>query len=276
MRSSMISRVLPLRPALPAAIALCLVCLPRAAHCQDEAESAPGAKKPIIDFSSPEDLLRRGGYLLWPIVACSVVTVTFGLERFVRLRRGRVIPFFFVRGFQSRLKNKEFDRASAIEFCERNRSPMARIHLAAVRHWGRSAREIEQVIITAGQREIALLKRNLRTLQASGNVATLFGLLGTVVGMIQAFNDVAVHKGLGKAEVLAGGIAQALLTTAGGLTVAIPSLILFHYFAGRVERLVYDMDTLASEVVLEIATERKTESTARDAPTERIQEPIST
>lgn len=111
-----------------------------------------------------------------------------------------------------------------------------------------------------------MLRRNLRTLHASGNIATLLGLLGTVFGMIQAFNEVAAYKGPDRAEVLSNGIGQALLTTAAGLAVAIPSVALYNYFAGRVERLVYDMDRLASNVISEIGAEAIAAASAPTPP----------
>ncbi len=87
---------------------------------------------------------------------------------------------------------------------------------------GRPAAQIEESVAEVGQREVAVLKRNLRALSATANVSTLLGLLGTVMGMIDAFNTVAAKGGLGRAELLANGIAEALLTTAFGLVVAIP------------------------------------------------------
>lgn len=228
------------------------------AQAQDLGQASGGvlpAEEAVINYWNPREVLQRGGYVLWPILLCSVVTITFGLERFVKLRRRRVIPKPFVRDFLKRLSDGELTRASAMEVCRANGSPVAKLFLAAVRHWGRSSLEIEQAVREVGNVQISLLKRNLRALQGSGNIATLLGLLGTVVGMIDAFNEVALSDGLGRAEVLANGIAQALLTTAAGLTVAIPSLFLFNFFAGRVERLVHDMDELCDYVVDEISAE---------------------
>lgn len=208
-----------------------------------------------IHYLDPKEVIERGGPLMWPILLCSLVTFTFGLERFISLRRRRVIPPKFTRQFLDELVGLQLDRNLAMRLCAGNGSPMAAIFQAAVRHWGRPSVEIEQAIAEAGQREISLLRRNLRVLQGSANIATLLGLLGTIVGMIQAFNDVAMLRGLGRAEVLANGIAQALLTTAAGLSVAIPSIFLYTYFAGRVERLVHQMDGHATKVVDAISAE---------------------
>lgn len=215
----------------------------------------PQSSQAVINYWDPRQVLQRGGYVLWPIILCSIVSITFGLERFIKLRRRRVIPRPFVRDFFKRLGDGELTRTTAMELCRAHSSPVALVLLAAVRHWGRSSLEIEQAVREAGNVQIGLLQRNLRALQGSANIATLLGLLGTVVGMIQAFNEVAQSHGLGKAEVLANGIAQALLTTAAGLLVAIPSLFLYNYFTGRVERLVYEMDELSTYVIDEISAE---------------------
>ena len=217
--------------------------------------AARGDQQSIIQLSDPYEVMRRGGYLMWPILLCSLVTATFGLERLISLRRGRVIPPRFTREFLERVRRGEIGRAAALKLCAENGSPMAAIFQAAVRHWGSPAATIEQAVTEAGQREIVLLRRNLRALQGSANLATLLGLLGTITGMIRAFNDVAVLRAIGRAEVLANGIAEALLTTAGGLAVAIPSIFLYTYFTGRVERLVHAMDDRAIEMVDAISAE---------------------
>lgn len=239
---------------------------------EPQATAQAGSEEAVISFWDPKQVLQRGGYVMWPIILCSILTITFGLERMVKLRRRRVIPRGFVKDFLKRLGDGELTRASAMDLCRANGSPIAYVFLAAVRHWGRTSLEIEQAVREAGNVQIGLLKRNLRGLQGSGNLATLLGLLGTVVGMIQAFNEVALSQGLGRAEVLANGIAQALLTTAAGLTVAIPSLFLFNFFAGRVERLVHDMDELSTYVVDEISAESNgtvPQPAARPVPPDR-------
>jgi biopolymer transport protein ExbB len=237
-----------------AAVALGLHAAAAKGQAVDPPTDRPQAKV-VIDVWNPAEVMRRGGYLMWPILVCSVVTVTFGLERLISLRRRRVLAPSLVRRLLRRLDAKDIDRAQAIELVRTHRAPIAPVLTAALRYWGRPAREIEQAVQEVGQRESIRLQRNLRALQGSANLATLLGLLGTVLGMVQAFNQVAMAKGLGRAELLADGIAQALLTTVFGLAVAIPSLFLYTYFAGRVERLLYEMDVLATDVVDRICAE---------------------
>lgn len=211
--------------------------------------AGPASPKVSIDVFDPRQVMERGGPLLWPILVCSIVTVALGLERWISLRRARVVAPKFSRKFLDELRGGRLDRATALEVCRHNGSPMAAVFEEGLKHWGRPRVEVRAAVDEVGMRQVALLRRNLRALQGSANIATLLGLLGTILGMIEAFNDVAQQQGLGRAEVLANGIAQALLTTAAGLAVAIPSLFLHTYFAGRVERLVFEMDQFAAEIV---------------------------
>ena len=201
--------------------------------------------EPIVDFSDPWRLMQRGGLLMWPILLCSFIVATFALERFISLRRGRIIPGRFVRQLRHDVQSGAVHRDQAMARCRTNGSPAAMVILAALRRWGRPLSEIEQSINEGGQREVASLRRNLRALSGTASLATLLGLLGTVIGMILAFNEVASASGQPQSERLATGIAQALLTTAFGLAVAIPALFLHSYFSGRVDRLVYELDQTA-------------------------------
>jgi biopolymer transport protein ExbB len=132
---------------------------------------------------------------------------------------------------------------------------VAEVFAAAVRKWGRPAVEVEQAIIDAGERVTNGLRRYLRVINGVATVSPLLGLLGTVVGMIRAFNSIATSDALGRPELLATGISEALLTTAAGLSVAIPALIFYLFFVSRVDRLIIDIDTLGQELVGAISAE---------------------
>ncbi|MGL5097093.1 MAG: MotA/TolQ/ExbB proton channel family protein [Planctomycetia bacterium] len=232
------------------------------AKAEEDAVAPPAApappkpgRKPIIDLTDPGKIIQQSGILFWPILLCSIVTLTCGLDRWVALRRGRVISPRFVRRFLQRLERFEIDRATALETTREHPSPMAAVLYAAVRHWGRPALEIDQAASIAGEQQVALLRRNLRPMHASANLATLLGLLGTVFGMILAFNDVAAASGGDRAVILAAGVAMALLKTAEGLIVAIPSIFLFQYFSGRVDALVAEMNQAVSKVIDAVSEE---------------------
>lgn len=291
-------------------------------------------KKMIIDV----------GVMSWaPFVLATFIALWFGIERLVVLRRGRVIPRAFVDRFLQHLEQNQLDQDSALELCESNNSPVAFVFAHGVRKWGKPSVEVEQAIIDGGERQVSQLRKHLRIINGVSTVTPLLGLLGTVVGMVLAFNELAnlypmpkylgmviaangevekvksgsiaaavgvprgatitkvgsvsasdvaeVHKALeslpdsatsvkitattadgpkeyefplkadwklestDKTFRLATSIYIALLTTVFGLFIAIPALILYMYLAGRVDRLVMEMDLLAQDVVNLISME---------------------
>lgn len=228
-------------------LSLVTLAVPLAAYAQQPA--APAA--PIAESISTRSLLgimNDGGPLMYPIAACSFLMFIFVFERLIALRRGRVIPGPFVKKFLEQIKEGSLNRESAIERCKENGSPVAVVFAAAVKKWGRTAVEVEQAIIDQGERVTNDLRRYLRVLNGVSQVGPLLGLLGTVLGMISSFNGLAGSEAANQREMLAGGIAQALLTTAAGMLVAIPALISYLYFVGRVDRLIMDIDGLGQEL----------------------------
>lgn len=201
------------------------------------------------------DITRELGYWLVPFVLATLIAVWFSTERLVVLRRGRVIPKPFVERFLKHLAERTLTRDEALEICEENGSPVAMVFAHGVRKWGKPSVEVEQAIIDGGERQVASLRTHLRVINGVATVTPLLGLLGTVWGMLQAFNDIAAAGAMGNTTVLAHGIAVALLTTACGLVIAIPALIVYMYLSGRVDSLVMDMDELAQSVVHAISAE---------------------
>jgi len=203
----------------------------------------------------PIEILQKMGFWLVPFLMASIIALWFAIERMVVLRRTRVIPPNFVEPFLDSLEQRKLDEANATDLCEKNASPIAAVFLHGVHKWGRPSVEVEQAIIDGGERQVGQLRKHLRVLNGVATVTPLIGLLGTVIGMIQAFNDIASSGAMGKADQLAAGIAIALLTTAFGLAIAIPSLIMFMYLSGKVESLVIEMDELAQRVVRQVSAE---------------------
>lgn len=207
-----------------------------------------------------------GGPLMYPIAVCSFVLFVFVFERLLALRRGRVIPRPFVKRFLEQLREGQLDRDKAIKLCEENRSPVAQVFAAAARKWGRTSVEVEQAILDAGERVTGQLRRGLRLMSGISQVAPLLGLLGTVLGMIVSFHGIAASEGAdGQRELLAGGIAQALITTAAGMLVAIPALTAYLYFVGRVDQLVTEIDALGQQVVELISADTEARGSKRKA-----------
>lgn len=213
--------------------------------------------------------IRSGGPMLIPLAVCSFLMFVFVFERSISLRPGRVIPKPFVRRFIEQLEDGVLDDHEALVRCRENKSPISEVFEAGVKKWDRSAVEVEQAIIDAGERVGAKLRRYLRLFNGIATISPLLGLLGTVVGMIKAFNAIATVDAMGKPELLATGISQALLTTAAGLTVAIPAIIAYLFFASRVDRLLSEIDLHGQQVVNAIAVdgwrERKKKKVKRAA-----------
>jgi biopolymer transport protein ExbB len=225
-------------------------------------ETDNGSDEGLIPTKSLLGMIREGGVLMIPIGFCSFVLLVFVFERSVSLRRGRVIPRPFVRRFLEQLRAGQLTRDDALRLCEENKSPVAEVFGAAVRKWGRPSVEIEQAIIDTGERVTNELRRYIRLFNAISTISPLLGLLGTVFGMISAFNSIVHSQAMGRAELLAGGIAMALLTTAAGLCVAIPALIAYLYFISRVDRLIIMIDAFGQQVVDMISAEAQTSRAA--------------
>lgn len=221
-----------------------------------------GSSSPVggIQVGNIVSIIREGGVLMLPIIGCSLVLMVFVFERLLYLRRSRVIPRPFVRGVIEQLEQQQLSREEAITLCDENGSPIAELFTAALKKWGRPAVEVEQAILDAGERVTSQLRKYLRLFNAISNLSPLLGLLGTVLGMIEAFNSIAQADAMGRPELLAGGIGAALLTTAAGLCVAIPAYAAYAYFVGRTDRLILEMDALAQNVVDLISAEGLAES----------------
>jgi biopolymer transport protein ExbB len=238
------------------------------ARAQEEREAAadtstaagPGATTPVsaTDLIPQKNLLqiiKAGGILMVPILFCSFITLVFVFERAIALRRGRVIPRPFVKRFLHQLSEGQLDREKSLELCEENGSAVAQVFAAAVRKWGRPAVEVEQAVLDAGERASNGLRKYVRVFNAVSTISPLLGLLGTVFGMIKAFNDISSSDAMGRPELLSRGISEALITTAAGLSIAIPALVCYLFFLSRVDQLIIELDALGQEVVGAVSAE---------------------
>jgi biopolymer transport protein ExbB len=213
---------------------------------------------PVAGHAIPTTLWQAmwaTGPLIIPILICSFVLLCVVFERLMSLRRSRVVPKLFVERFLLQISEGAVDRQGAFELCEDNPSLIAGVFAAAVRKWGKPAVEVEQAVLDEGERAANSMRRFLRVINCVSTVCPLFGLLGTVSGMIQSFNEIAGSSAMGKPELLAGGIGTALMSTAAGLCVAIPALILYLYFVGRVDGLVMEIDRQGQQLVNLISAE---------------------
>ncbi len=198
--------------------------------------------------------MKAGGWLMWPILACSVVAMAIILERLWSLRRRRVMP----PGLMAQVWQWQRDQALTPERIQAlaQGSPLGRLLSAGLVNRNHSREVMKEAINDVGRQVVAQLERYLNTLGTIASVSPLLGLLGTVFGMIDIFT-VIIDAGVGNPGVLAGGISEALLTTAAGLTVAIPSLMFHRYFNGRVNQFALAMEEEALNLVEVIKGERE-------------------
>jgi len=187
-----------------------------------------------------------GGWLMWPILFCSIVVVAISIERFITLKSERIIPAGQLAQVWQQLRNKELsgDRLKIL----RDSSPLGYILASGISNSGHGRDVMKDSIEEAAGQVIHQLERFLTILGTIANTTPLLGLLGTVLGMIQVFADIMLF-GTGNAAELAGGISQALITTAAGLTVAIPAMVLHRYFERHVESLVVQLEGQATKLV---------------------------
>ena len=179
------------------------------------------------------ELTKSGGPVMWPIGVCSVVAVAYAVERWIGLASSRLGSERFGRKVLDTLRSGGI--GAAVDLCKSNGTPLARILETALRHSAATAAEREKRVEDAALDEVRKMSANLKPLLVVYIVAPLLGLLGTVWGLILAFATIATKEGLGKPELLANGVYQALVTTAAGLAVAIPTVVLYYYLKGRVE-----------------------------------------
>jgi len=233
---------------LPVPIGAILLMLSSATECWAQ-EAASAQSKSLWQ------MLWAGGPMLLPIVVCSFVLLLVVFERTLSLRRSRVLPRLFTERFLLQIGEGALDRSAALDRCTQSNSHMANVFAAALRKWGKPAVEVEQAVLDEGERAGNELRRFLRVINGVATVCPLMGLLGTVWGMMEAFEAIAGSSAMGRPELLAGGIGGALLSTAAGLSVAIPALILYLWFVGRVDMLVMEIDRRGQDLVNLISAE---------------------
>ncbi len=179
------------------------------------------------------DFLAKGGVLVIPILLCSVVALAIFLERLIHFSRIRIRSFGLVKNVAKHVRDGE--PARAIELARGSESPMARILASALEVIDNDRETFETVVVHSTGEEVRELSRYLQVLATIGSIAPLLGLLGTVVGMIKAFMVIQQMGGKVNAAVLAGGIWEAMLTTALGLAVALPTMVVHSYLVSRVD-----------------------------------------
>ena len=192
------------------------------------------------------ELIQKGGIVMYPIILLSVIALAVFLERLISLRKEKYVPKAFYEQLVSLLKKRNINEA--VEVCKANKSALARISETIITNTDLPLSRLLEVAEESGRSEASKLDKFLSSLQTIVAIAPLLGLLGTVLGMIKIF-DVIALQGTGSAEALSSGIAEALLTTAAGLVVAIPAQIFYFIAKARADAIGAALEKASSDVM---------------------------
>jgi biopolymer transport protein ExbB len=209
------------------------------------------------------DWYRFGGWVMHVLVFCSVISLTLVIERLWSTRRNSVISRKFLKQMRDHWNRREL--AKVLELCRENDSAIARVLRVGLVHLDQGLAQTQDAIEAQTAHETTILRRNLPLLAALGNIATMLGLLGTVLGMIESF-DLIAKTGTGDARVVAGGIFTALVTTAAGLMVGITTLAAHAFFRRRVDVLEIGLSEISLRLVEDLVEERSAAATAAEEP----------
>lgn len=200
------------------------------------------------------DIFLAGGFLMWPILLCSLMVLGISLERYWTLNPAKIAPKTLLAQVWSWIKNNQMDASKLREL--KQSSPLGQILAAGLSNSKHGREVMKDSIQEAANQVIHELERYVNILGTIANIAPLLGLLGTVIGMIEVFNAIML-QGSGNAGVLAGGISVALYTTAFGLIAAIPAMISHRYFQRRIDTIVVTMEEEAIKLVDALHSDRR-------------------
>ncbi len=196
------------------------------------------------------EFIQKGGAIMYPILLCSIIGFGIIMERLYYFRSVKIDVIAFMNNIEGALKRNKV--AEAVKICEDTKGPVAVIVKAGLLKHDRPRQEIREAIEDAGHQEVSRLERHIKILAVIAHISPLLGLLGTVAGMMKVFQAIQVKTAalnLISAGDMAGGIWQALLTTAAGLIVAIPAIAAYHYLAERVHDFALEMERSAVELI---------------------------
>ncbi len=221
----------------------------------DQATADETAALPEQNNSPDEDrestvslwsLFRKGGPFMWPILLFAAIACGFIVERFIVFKKANLNPREFIEELNDKISGGELKSVEA--FCAANDYILSRIILKGLKLRSLGHDRVEKGLAVAGSVQVAALERGLNVLSSLGNIVPMLGFLGTVSGMISAFSRIASADQV-NARLVAGGIEEALLTTAAGLIVAIPTLFFYNYFVHRIEVFIADVEKISSDIV---------------------------
>jgi len=209
------------------------------------------------------DLLLKGGPVMIPIGLSALVATIIVVERFLFFRAVRKDDAILLQKANPAVREGRFEEAAAL--CESSSSPLARLLFAGIEQRTAPEADIKEAVMNAANREVPRLEKYISTLGTISNVATLLGLFGTVTGNIRAFGVLAASGAMGNPSLLAGAIAEALVTTAAGLSVSIPTIVFYNYFVSQANKTIIDMESSAGDLVILIAARNRTQKPSSGA-----------
>lgn len=193
------------------------------------------------------DLMVEGGILMIPIIVLFLISIYVIVERWSALSRSHTDTQRFIGSIEGMLKSGR--QADAMAYCDDFDKPLARIIKAGIKRLGRPIRDIEDAIDNAGKKEIFFLEKKMNWLATIAGVAPLLGFTGTVTGMIEAFMDIQSLQGNVNPSALAGGIWEALITTAAGLIVGLIAFGFYNFLLGKINRSIFELENASADFI---------------------------
>jgi len=192
-------------------------------------------------------MFLKGGVIMYPILLCSIIGVAIIIDKFIVLHKSKVNVAAFMVKLRTFLKKR--DVAGAIAFCKSEKTPAANIIKKGLKKIRFGHQRVKDALEDAGRQEIAKLEKGLSTLATVSGIAPMLGFLGTVTGMVSAFQIIQDLMGAANPSDLAGGIWEALITTVFGLVVGIPALAFYNYFTEKIKKLIVDIEIISSDLI---------------------------
>ncbi len=192
------------------------------------------------------DFFNKGGIFMYPILLCSITALAIFIERLWNLRQAQVIPRDLVSNVEDLIRREKIHEAAML--CQNNRSSLAQIFLIGIKNFGRTREAIKEHLEEVGRQEVASLGRFVEGLGTIAGISTLLGLLGTISGMIKIFSEIS-NQAVVNPGSLAGGISEALITTYAGLSVAIPTIVMYKYLQSKSNALILEMERRSIRLV---------------------------
>lgn len=225
---------------------------------QDVTSALDSLQTAPVETASQLDIVMQAGWIMYPIFLLSIVTVYVLVERLLTLRKAETNKTEIMDRIRQFVEQGNVQGARA--YCEAQNKPLTRILKHGLERLGRPISEIQDAVNGAGKSEAFLLERRMDMLASIAGIGPMLGFLGTVTGMIEAFQQIQGLQGNVNPSVLAGGIWEALVSTAGGLIVGILAFFFYNFLLGKINRLVHDMETSSTEFIDLLQTPAPTSS----------------